>query len=476
MKKLLIIALVLFAFRAAVAQNDPIQTNMRINTVVVNSSGDITIRQGDVFAVDFDMDDRPFSSDWNAEDSVLYINGSGDITATVEALEYLDFYGSGDIFSEGTLKGDTLSICCYSSGDVRLNVDYDLVYAYMSGSGDLTLRGRCRELVVDQLGSGDLNINRLDAEYKEYATGASRRVPNLDGLSELLKELGVNLEQLSDSVDWKSFERDMERWGQGMEEWGRHMEEWGRNVERQMDERPRRKQQLKQWDKGDPDLVPQPEMRPEQYDRPKAKSLLFDPHWGGVDAGLNMLWGPDLSTLGGQYANLELKPLKSWNFNFNIVDVGIAFSHSHVAGLYTGIGLGWNNYSFNHPVRLEKGDTALEVDPINENLEGRVKKSKLGVLYVQAPLMLEVRPTRGFFIAAGVTGGLRVDAWTKVKFLDYKEKHHSDYYVNPLKLDATLRAGGKDLGFYASYNLLPLFVKGAGPAVHTFNVGFSLLF
>ena len=142
-------------------------------------------------------------------------------------------------------------------------------------------------------------------------------------------------------------------------------------------------------------------------------------------------------------------------------------------GLTTGIGLGWNNYSFNRPVRLIKGEQVLEHEALTE----QVKKSKLGVLYVQAPLMLEVRPSGSSFFALGVTGGIRIDTWTKIKFQDgVKEKKHSDYYVNLLKLDATLRAGSDNLGFFASYNLLPLFVESHGPAVHTLNVGFSLIF
>lgn len=278
--------------------------------------------------------------------------------------------------------------------------------------------------------------------------GDVRTIPNLKGLKELLYDLGANLEQLSDSIDWESFERDMERWSESMERWSRRMA------------------------KAAPRPLPNP------IEEPERRSLLFNPHWCGVDAGLNMLFTPSLtSDMGWNYTAFELKPLKSWNFNFNIADVGIAFNRRHTVGLYTGVGLGWNNYSLNNPVRLRKGDERLETDWIDEGAEGRVRKSKLGVLYIQMPIMLEVRPTRGFFVAAGVTGGLRVDTWTKIRFYDgYVEKRHSDYYVNPFKLDAVLRTGGNHIGFYASYNLLPLFREGRGPKARTFNVGFSLIF
>ena len=211
--------------------------------------------------------------------------------------------------------------------------------------------------------------------------------------------------------------------------------------------------------------------------RPIKKNLLFDANWNGFEAGLNMLFGPgSAANFDNDYAFLELRPMKSWVFNFNIADVGIAFDRRHIAGLYTGIGLGWNNYSFNNPVRLVKGEDHLEGQWIDPS-EAIVKNSKLGVLYVQAPLMIEVRPTRRFYIAAGVTGGLRVDSWTKIKFQNGdKTKMHSDYYVNPYKLDASLRVGGRSLGFFAYYNLLPTFDEAHGPTSHTASVGFSLNF
>jgi len=208
------------------------------------------------------------------------------------------------------------------------------------------------------------------------------------------------------------------------------------------------------------------------------KSLLFDPHWEGVDAGLNMLFvGNDPNALlPTDYSLLELRPLKSWNFNFNIAGVGVAFNRTHSVGMYTGIGLGWNNYSFNTPTRLEKGDQLI-CNAIDEATEGAVRRSKLGVLYLQAPLMVEVRPTRHFYVALGATAGFRVDTWTKVKFKDSVAiKTHNDYWVNRFKLDASLRAGSSDFGFYASYNLLPLFAKDKAPEVHTFSFGLSLNF
>ena len=469
MKRTILIALALLSFSWATAQN---ANEMKINTVVVRTSGDVNLHQGPKFEV---LSEKGANDKWSTVDSVLYLNGKGDYDVTIEALGYLDVASSGDVIAKSTLRADNLVVRSSGSGDVDLELDYDNVLVELSGSGDVILHGQCDKLQIEDNGSGEV-INSMG--------NGTRVVPSMEGLSDLLAELGRNLEKLSDSVDWKGFEEDMERWGESMEEWGRHMEEWGEQVGRQMEGRGRQPNRKggknEQWGQGQPDLVPQPDVQVErpQPKGPERRSLLLDPYWGGIDFGLNMLFGPGSSAnFDGDYSFLELKPLKSWVFNFNIADVGIAFDRKHTAGLYTGIGLGWNNYSFNHPVRLVKGEDHLYGDPIDEHEEGPVKKSKLGVLYVQAPLMLEIRPTRSFFVAAGVTGGVRVDSWTKVKFEDrYKEKVHGDYYLNPLKLDVCLRAGGCDFGFFASYNLLPEFVEPQGPSAHGFNVGFTMIF
>lgn len=208
------------------------------------------------------------------------------------------------------------------------------------------------------------------------------------------------------------------------------------------------------------------------------ESLIFDPNWSGFEAGLNMLLGPgDNTEFTGDYSLLKQRTLNSWNFNFNVADFGIAFTHSHRAGIYTGIGLSWNYFRFKSPVRLVDGEDNLICELIDETVEGHVKKSKLGVLYIQAPLMIEVRIAPKYFIAAGVTGGIRIDSWNKVKYENYKVVTEEDFYINRFKLDASLRIGRKDsLGVYANYNLLPFFAKGKAQDAHCLSFGVSLNF
>ena len=75
----------------------------------------------------------------------------------------------------------------------------------------------------------------VTAAPKQANPTMMRNMPDMSQLPELMRELGVKLQMLTDSVDWKSFEEDMEKWGEEMEEWGRKMEQWGSEFEKKYD-------------------------------------------------------------------------------------------------------------------------------------------------------------------------------------------------------------------------------------------------
>ena len=420
--------------------------------------------------------------------------------------------------------------------------------------------------------------------------------PDMSQFNEIMRALGTNLQQLSDSVDWEKFERDMEQWGKEMEQWGRKMEQWGEQFENKFDklygnpsskkEEPQvhaivvegsgdvRVQQsqgdfslsrgsettthhyvrdgvLTMGGSGDYEVVmPQLDeviMRSSgdvlgrglikgknlnlvvlgsgdlkmnvdydtirvringsgdvtlmgnckvlyadltgsgdlriielntdqtytnatgsgnvlvnkygkvisyQYQREQRsgkQSRLLNPHWQGLEAGLNMLIDPFAANVyTGPNESMAIRPLRSWYFGFNLADIGIAFDRKKKVGMFTGIGLGWNNYSWKNHVAMTVEDGEL----INELLpdERPVKNSKFGLLYVQVPLMIEVRPTRHLYIDFGVTGGIRVAAWSRIKYCDGENrKTYSNYLTNLFKCDASLRVGGDNLGFFVNY-------------------------
>lgn len=669
--RMILAALLLMAFGTMKAQEKPIPTPdgdaSKINTLVVNGIGSLYLQQGDKLMLN---DYGHQGVRYRVEDSVLYLDGGRTPRGvTMPNLTYLLVKGTVGVRSKGQLKGENLSITKMGTGEVSLEVGYNNVYVQSTGTGDVILLGDCNVFCSETKSLGKVNVNHLNYKVLVERSGdswnmainiddeltdprrnflnglvnnatpffeaESNRSWNLSGkggdnktntpemaqLNELMRDLGENLQMLSDSVDWEQFERDMEKWGESMEEWGREMEKWGNQFEKGFnypfneslpqkgkpevrsvkvcgsgDVRIRQVPDgfsLKRDDEitanyeradgavvlmgssdyqvnipqlesvqvtGSGDVIGQGTITGNDltiydlssgdvrmsvdYDtirvkmtgsgdvalsgrckvlyadmygsgdlkiqhlecddfkvsvygsgrvmtsksgdavtnsnnwKPiqREKGLLLNPHWQGFEAGLNMLIDPSSMDLyWGQLGSMEVRPLRSWYFGFNLADVGIAFDRKHRVGMFTGVGLGWNNYSWKNHVRMTVDDGELVNTLVPDDRV--VKNSKFGVLYLQVPLMLEVRPTRRMYIDLGVTGGIRLAAWSRIKYADgSNEKNYQGYTTNLLKCDASLRVGGENLGFFVNYALVPLFNNGDAKKAHPLSVGFSIVF
>ena len=78
------------------------------------------------------------------------------IRVSMPDVEHLRISGSGDIDSEGLLKGDKLAVSVHGSGDANLSVEYDVIETNIHGSGDVFLKGTTGSLNVSVHGSGDV--------------------------------------------------------------------------------------------------------------------------------------------------------------------------------------------------------------------------------------------------------------------------------------------------------------------------------
>ena len=349
-KRLIFAAMLLLAFGSMKAQDQTsAEIGKNVNTVVVNATGDVTIRQSDQYVVAWDANHK-WHANYNMADTAVYLDGTADFDVTLLELNHLTLLSSGDVISAGVLKGKDLSLTVTGTGDVKLDLDYDKVCVRILGTGDVELGGRCNTLISLVSGTGDLDVRRLQCSDKRDMKTAA---PNMPQFKELMSELGKNLQMLSDSVDWEKFEQDMEKWGADMEEWGRKMEKWGDRFEKKYGGNHEYHYDY-QYNSPEPrkDESEKPESKGK---RPEKKNLLFDANWNGFEAGLNMLFNMPVGTAstnnGAQ--GLGLRPLRSWYFGFNIADVGIAFSKRHIVGLFTGVGIGWNNFSWNNDITVE---------------------------------------------------------------------------------------------------------------------------
>lgn len=211
--------------------------------------------------------------------------------------------------------------------------------------------------------------------------------------------------------------------------------------------------------------------------RPKNMTGSFNPHWAGLEVGMNMFQQTDYSIYNGNYGEFfDLIPGKSLSWNLNFAEWAFKNEANNFA-LVTGLGFSFSDYTFDQAITIEKefGNGRIVPVPIDPN---GLKKSKLTVSYLTAPLMLEIKtPLRmgssRLYLAAGIIGGVNIGSHTKYKYKNDKEKSKSNYNLNPFKYDITWRIGFGDFCVFANYSMTPLFKDSKGPGLHPLMVGIS---
>ena len=218
--------------------------------------------------------------------------------------------------------------------------------------------------------------------------------------------------------------------------------------------------------------------------RKKNWSGSFNPHWAGLEVGMNMFENSDYSIYKGtEYEEFgevyDLRPGKSLSWNLNFMEFAFK-NEKKTFGLVTGMGISFNDYTFDLPITIEKNDGygMLVPVPISEEFSN-VKKTKLHVNYLTAPLMLELKtPLRmgssRLYLAGGVIGGLYIGSHTKYKYYNNnKEKAQSNFHINQWKYDITGRIGFGDLCVFANYSMTSLFKETKGPEIHPLMIGIA---
>jgi hypothetical protein len=207
----------------------------------------------------------------------------------------------------------------------------------------------------------------------------------------------------------------------------------------------------------------------------------FRGHWSGLEAGFNNYIHVASMTLPEEISYMTLNASKSNCFNLNFSQVNIGFSRH--TGLVTGIGLNWNNYRFEDINSIIVGTDGILSELIPDN-SVPVKKSKFNALYLNVPLMFEVQIPAGYSnrlnIAAGVIGGLKLNAWTKLVYEDgEKVRTNGDYNLNLLRGGVTARIGYENFMIYGTYYLTPWFQDLKGPNgynLEPFEIGVAFTF
>ena len=96
-KRLIFAAMLLLAFGSVKAQDQTsAEIGKNVNTVVVNATGDVTIRQSDQYVVAWDANHK-WHANYNMADTAVYLDGTADFDVTLLELNHLTLLSSGDI-------------------------------------------------------------------------------------------------------------------------------------------------------------------------------------------------------------------------------------------------------------------------------------------------------------------------------------------------------------------------------------------
>jgi len=207
----------------------------------------------------------------------------------------------------------------------------------------------------------------------------------------------------------------------------------------------------------------------------------FRGHWAGFEIGFNNYNHVNSNILPPEMSYMTLDASNSNCFTLNFTQANIGFGRH--SGLVTGLGLNWNTYRFkgSGTIGVVGDGTIGEIIPAD--IEG-IKKSKFGVLYLNVPLLLEVQIPAGYSnrlnVAAGVIGGLKLHARTKLLYDDGdKVRTKGDYNLNLLRGGVTGRIGFENLTIFGTYYLTPWFQDLKGPEgmnLEPFEIGLAFTF
>lgn len=442
--------------------------------VKAGSAFSVFLYQGDSYQVVLETDSTLVPDiTMNVRGNVLELEYTGGvrnlsrINAHVTAPEFLSLQGSAasSFKSESPLHSPSLKITGSGANSFTLDVYTEVLTTELGGAANATLSG---EAAVHQLkASGAAQVKAFDllSETTEVdVSGASSAQVNasalLSGKVSGASSIGVKGSPASQTVELSGLASMVDEEGKVISE---------SNI---LGDTVRVRVGSREVTIADGDYVSTTKV-------PGRRS--FRKNWAGLELGINGLMTPDRSiNLPSELDYLDLRYEKSVAVNLNLYQQTLAMM-GDVVGLYTGIGLGWNNYRLPNDILLVKGSNELEHIELETDLP---YKNKLTLMMVNVPLMLELQ-TRShselskFHLAAGLNLGVRLSSHTKQVYkIDGKKdkvKSHEDFYINPFRYDLQARLGWGKLNFFASYSLNSLFRDGKGPEVYPFSIGLRLV-
>ena len=205
----------------------------------------------------------------------------------------------------------------------------------------------------------------------------------------------------------------------------------------------------------------------------------YDAHWAGFDIGTLILMSKGFNSSFENNPYWENNVGRSSSLNLNLFEYKLPIFKQYF-GLTTGLGMAVSTIGFKDNYILQHNQDS--VFALKDTIQF-YRMNSLSAGYVTVPLLLEFsskpKQKKSFYVAAGVVGGLRfASSTTKTgKYANgdrFQNVVRSKYNLNPITLDATMRAGYGGIGVYASYQLTSLFKNNKTVEIFPFKVGLTV--
>ncbi len=191
-------------------------------------------------------------------------------------------------------------------------------------------------------------------------------------------------------------------------------------------------------------------------------------NWQGFDFGTAMLNGKQSDFL---------KP--TFCLSYNIFDWKFLFRNSSKWGVTSGLGISTNSFLISKSNDLKFNNDSVWISPSTVNY----KNNSFGNLYLNIPILLDFNQfkpdsTKGFYFVSGIVTRINLynnwNTYRKLENGNLATDLTGRFNMNWINVDATLRAGYKHIGFYATYGLVPMFNQTKSSNV--FTAGITLTF
>lgn len=150
---------------------------------------DVFLKKGDQPGVRVETDGNTNPSDIVTEVSGTYLkihvrdahrvkNVRAKVYVTYVSLQKISVSSAANVYSEGTIRTNSLSLGCSSAGSVELEVETGEMDINVSSAGDVALKGKAREINIDVSSAGQLDAYDLEGEVVNVSasSGGSAKV------------------------------------------------------------------------------------------------------------------------------------------------------------------------------------------------------------------------------------------------------------------------------------------------------------